>query len=58
MRTCFDTGVPATYMEKIVHKVVPKIGVDFVQDKDIYHVQVVLLLNTYIFTIKFLLSLT
>ncbi|ESR56579.1 hypothetical protein CICLE_v10023351mg [Citrus x clementina] len=40
MRTCFDTGVPATYMEKIVHKVVPKIGVDFVQDKDIYHVQV------------------
>ncbi|KAH9784322.1 hypothetical protein KPL71_009613 [Citrus sinensis] len=39
MRTCFDTGVPATYMEKIVHKVVPKIGVDFVQDKDIYHVQ-------------------
>ena len=45
MKNCFDTGVPAQYMEKIVHEVVPKIGVDFAEYKDIYCVKVVLLLN-------------
>ncbi|GAY69291.1 hypothetical protein CUMW_270790, partial [Citrus unshiu] len=42
MKNCFYTGVPAQYMEKIVHEVVPKIGVDFAQYKDIYCVKVVL----------------
>ncbi|KAL9436513.1 hypothetical protein AB3S75_022544 [Citrus x aurantiifolia] len=39
MRNCFDTPVPAAYMEKIVHEVVPKIGVDFVEYKDIFCVK-------------------
>ncbi|GAY68164.1 hypothetical protein CUMW_262000 [Citrus unshiu] len=36
----FYTNVPATYMEKIINEVVPKIGVDFEGYKDIYHVKV------------------
>ncbi|KAH9728288.1 hypothetical protein KPL70_008975 [Citrus sinensis] len=42
LRRCFNTPVPAAYVEKIVHEVVPKIGVDFVECKDIYNVKVVL----------------
>ncbi|KAH9784296.1 hypothetical protein KPL71_009599 [Citrus sinensis] len=40
LRRCFYTGVPPTYMGKIVNEVVPKIGVGFVENKDIYHVKV------------------
>ncbi|KAH9728281.1 hypothetical protein KPL70_008972 [Citrus sinensis] len=40
MRRHLYPGVPAVHMEKIVHEVVPKIGVDFVEYKDIYHVKV------------------
>ncbi|ESR56565.1 hypothetical protein CICLE_v10020658mg [Citrus x clementina] len=39
LRRCFYTGVPPTYMGKIVNEVVPKIGVGFVENKDIYHVK-------------------
>ncbi|XP_052294291.1 uncharacterized protein LOC102624505 isoform X8 [Citrus sinensis] len=39
LRRCFNTPVPAAYVEKIVHEVVPKIGVDFVECKDIYNVK-------------------
>ncbi|XP_024043772.1 uncharacterized protein LOC18046375 isoform X1 [Citrus clementina] len=39
MRRHLYPGVPAVHMEKIVHEVVPKIGVDFVEYKDIYHVK-------------------
>lgn len=35
----FYTNVPATYMEKIINEIVPKIGVDFEEHKDIYHVK-------------------
>ncbi|GAY68169.1 hypothetical protein CUMW_262030 [Citrus unshiu] len=43
LRRCFNTPVPAAYVEKIVHEVVPKIGVDFVECKDIYNVKSVIL---------------
>ena len=33
-------------MEKIINEIVPKIGVDFEEHKDIYHVKVILVLNT------------
>ena len=58
MRRFFYRGVPATYMEKIVNEVVPKLGVDFVEHKDIYRIKVVLLLNNTVFMTKFLLSIT
>ncbi|KAL9436511.1 hypothetical protein AB3S75_022542 [Citrus x aurantiifolia] len=39
LRRCFNTPVPAAYVEKIIHEVVPKIGVDFAENKDIYNVK-------------------
>ncbi|KAH9728293.1 hypothetical protein KPL70_008977 [Citrus sinensis] len=39
VRRFFYRGVPATYMEKIVNEVVPKLGVDFVEHKDIYRIK-------------------
>ncbi|GLT59707.1 hypothetical protein SLA2020_325120 [Shorea laevis] len=39
LKRSFCTDVHASYMEKIMHEVVPKIGLDFEQKKDIYHVK-------------------
>lgn len=40
LRRLFYTNVPNTYMENIMNVIVPKIGVDFEEEKDIYHVKV------------------
>ncbi|XP_031284037.1 uncharacterized protein LOC116142771 isoform X2 [Pistacia vera] len=37
----FYTNVPTSYMENIIGGVVPKIGVDFETDKDVYHIRVI-----------------
>ena len=39
----FYTNTPVSYKEKIVNEVVPKIGVDFEEEEDIYELQVFLL---------------
>ncbi|GKV07521.1 hypothetical protein SLEP1_g19282 [Rubroshorea leprosula] len=39
LKRSFCTNVHASYMEKILHEVVPKIGLDFEGKKDIYHVK-------------------
>ncbi|XP_044466607.1 uncharacterized protein LOC123196618 isoform X1 [Mangifera indica] len=41
LRRTFYTNVPTSYMENIIHGVVPKIGVDFKADNDVYHIKVV-----------------
>ncbi|KAJ9131945.1 hypothetical protein P3X46_034845 [Hevea brasiliensis] len=33
------TNVPSSYMENIIDGVVPKVGVDFEEEKDIYHIK-------------------
>ncbi|XP_048424373.1 uncharacterized protein LOC103941622 isoform X4 [Pyrus x bretschneideri] len=38
-RQLFYTNTPVSYKEKIVNEVVPKIGVDFEEEEDIYDVQ-------------------
>lgn len=40
LKRLFHTNVPNTYMENIMNVVVPKIGVDFEEEKDIYHLKV------------------
>ncbi|KAJ0079544.1 uncharacterized protein LOC116114946 [Pistacia vera] len=40
LKRLFYTNVPNTYMENIMNVIVPKIGVDFEEEKDIYHVKV------------------
>ncbi|XP_038700139.1 uncharacterized protein LOC119997299 isoform X1 [Tripterygium wilfordii] len=39
LRRTFYTSVPTSYMENIVDVVAPEIGVDFEDEKDIYHVK-------------------
>ncbi|XP_044473212.1 uncharacterized protein LOC123201709 [Mangifera indica] len=39
LKRLFHTNVPNTYMENIMNVVVPKIGVDFEEEKDIYHLK-------------------
>lgn len=39
LRRSFNTNVHASYIEKIMNEVVPKIGFDFEQKKEIYHVK-------------------
>ncbi|KAJ9131949.1 hypothetical protein P3X46_034848 [Hevea brasiliensis] len=34
------TNIPSSYMENIIDGVVPKVGVDFEEEKDIYHIKV------------------
>lgn len=40
----FYTTVPVSYKENILNVVVPKIGVDFEEEKDVYQVKVFLFL--------------
>ncbi|KAK4801185.1 hypothetical protein SAY86_021672 [Trapa natans] len=39
LKKCFYTGVPASYVDAIVDEVVPKVGFEFRNLKDIYHVK-------------------
>ncbi|KAJ8771709.1 hypothetical protein K2173_026886 [Erythroxylum novogranatense] len=39
LKKSFYTNVPSSYMENIKDKVVPMIGVDFQEEKDVYHVK-------------------
>ncbi|XP_031283635.1 uncharacterized protein LOC116142349 [Pistacia vera] len=38
LRRQFYTNVPMSYMENIISEVVPKVGVDFEADKDVYYI--------------------
>jgi len=40
------TDIPSSYMENIIDGVVPAIGIDFLEEKDVYTVKVFLLLHT------------
>ena len=40
------TDIPSSYMENIIDGVVPAIGIDFEEEKDVYIVKVSLLLHT------------
>lgn len=40
LKRSFYTDVSASYMENMVKDVVPKLGVDFVKDKELYLVKV------------------
>ncbi|GMN25925.1 hypothetical protein TIFTF001_001106 [Ficus carica] len=40
MKRSFKTNLPKSYMESILQEGVPKIGVEFEDEKDIYHVKV------------------
>jgi hypothetical protein len=42
----FYTNIPSSYMENIIDGVVPAIGVDFEEEKEVYTVKVSLLLHT------------
>nr|XP_024923361.2 uncharacterized protein LOC107434702 isoform X2 [Ziziphus jujuba var. spinosa] len=37
LKRSFYTNIPSSYVEYIIKEVVPDIGVDFVEDKEIYH---------------------
>ncbi|KAI9186466.1 hypothetical protein LWI28_017531 [Acer negundo] len=39
MKRTFYTNTPCSYMENIISGVVPKIGVDLVEEKNIYHIK-------------------
>ncbi|RXH82534.1 hypothetical protein DVH24_036875 [Malus domestica] len=39
LRKSFHTNIPVSYKEKIVKEVVPKVGVDFEEEKDVYQVK-------------------
>ncbi|XP_037493901.1 uncharacterized protein LOC105647792 isoform X2 [Jatropha curcas] len=39
LRSSIYTNIPPSYMELMIDEVVPKIGVDFEQEKEIYHVK-------------------
>ncbi|KAJ0046605.1 hypothetical protein Pint_03700 [Pistacia integerrima] len=41
LRRQFYTNVPTSYMENIISEVVPKVGVDFEADKDVYYIWVI-----------------
>lgn len=43
LKKSFYTNIPTSYMDYITNKVVPKTGLDFEEEKDIYHVKVFLL---------------
>ena len=43
MKRSFKTNLPKSYMESILQEGVPKIGVEFEDEKDVYHVKVLLL---------------
>ncbi|GMN25920.1 hypothetical protein TIFTF001_001105 [Ficus carica] len=40
MKRSFQTNLPKSYMESILQEGVPKIGVEFEDEKDVYHVKV------------------
>nr|TKR60133.1 hypothetical protein D5086_0000324440 [Populus alba] len=40
LRRSFHTDIPSSYMENIIDGVVPAIGVDFLEEKDVYTVKV------------------
>jgi hypothetical protein len=42
----FYTNIPSSYMENIIDGVVPAIGVDFEEEKEVYTVKVSLLLQS------------
>jgi hypothetical protein len=42
----FYTNIPSSYMENIIDGVVPAIGVDFEEEKEVYTVKVSLLLHS------------
>ena len=46
LRRSLYTDIPSSYMENIIDGVVPVIGVDFEEEKDVYIVKVFLLLHT------------
>uniref|UniRef100_A0A2P2JFS3 Uncharacterized protein LOC105647792 isoform X1 n=2 Tax=Rhizophora mucronata TaxID=61149 RepID=A0A2P2JFS3_RHIMU len=39
MKRSLYTNIPLSYMENIIDRVVPKVGLDFEEEKDIYHVK-------------------
>jgi hypothetical protein len=47
LRRSLYTNIPSSFMENIIDGVVPVIGVDFEEEKDVYHVKVFFLLHTY-----------
>ena len=47
LRRSFYTNIPNSYMANIKGEVTQKIKVDFEEEKDLYHVKVFLLLNTF-----------
>lgn len=57
LRRTFYTNVPTSYMENIINGVVPKIGVDFKADNDVYHIKAIVLLNISSITIMLLVLL-
>ncbi|KAJ6858322.1 hypothetical protein NC652_040789 [Populus alba x Populus x berolinensis] len=40
LKRSLDTDIPSSYMENIIDGVVPAIGVDFEEEKDVYTVKV------------------
>ena len=46
LRRSLHTDIPSSYMENIIDGVVPAIGIDFEEEKDVYIVKVSLLLHT------------
>ena len=46
MKTTFYTNLPSSYMENIISGVAPKIGFDLEEDKEIFHILVLHLLNS------------
>lgn len=40
LKRTIHTNIPSPYMENITNEVVPKVGVDFEEEKEIYHVKV------------------
>lgn len=46
LRRLIDTNIPSSYMENVIDGVVPKIGVDVEEQKEVYHVKVFLSLHS------------
>ena len=47
LKRSFYSSLPASYVGNVMAEVVPKIGVDFAELKDIYHVKVYLPIELY-----------
>ena len=47
LKRSFYTSLPASYVGNVMAEIVPKIGVDFAEVKDIYHVKVYLPIELY-----------